>query len=126
MSWKTRIWPSQPGPRQCRWWDGQLGRDLFSHFAWHAFEHDCAGAGMGQRQSVCLELLCRNCGASLDAVAAHAVEALRGEAEVADNGNLGVNEGAGQFDARPFDLDCFGPASLTKRMALFRPSAMEA
>ena len=36
--------------------NGQLGGDLCSHFAGNAFEHDCAGAGMGQGESVGLEL----------------------------------------------------------------------
>ena len=87
--------------------DGQLGGDFFGDFAGNAFEDERAGAGMGEGECVRLELLDGFGGAGLDAVAAHAMEALRREAEVADDGNLGVGEGADQLDARPFDLDGF-------------------
>ena len=46
-------------------------------------------------------------GAGLHAIAAHAMHTLRREAEMADDGNLGVDEGADQFDARALDLDGF-------------------
>ena len=44
--------------------DGQLGGDFFSDFAGHAFKDERAGAGMGEGECVCLELLdgFRRCG----------------------------------------------------------------
>ena len=106
--------------------DGELGGDLFGDFAGDAFEDQSAGAGMGEGEGVCPELLDGFGGAGLDAVAAHAVEALRGEAEMADDGNLGVGEGADEFDARAFDLDGFGAGFFDEANGVGEPSAMEA
>jgi hypothetical protein len=88
--------------------DGQLGGDGGGHLAGNAFEDDSACPGFGEGVSVGLELVDGLGRAGLDAIAAHAVEALRSEAEVADDGNLCLDEGADKVDARPFDLDGFG------------------
>ena len=103
--------------------NGQLGGDLRGHFAGNALEHDGAGAGFGQGQRVGLELQHGLRGARLHAVAAHAMNALRGEAEVADDGNLGVGEGADQFKARAFDLDGLGAGFFDKADGVGQPSA---
>ncbi len=92
--------------------DGELGGDGGGDFAGHAFEDDCAGSGIGEGVGVGFELEDGFSGAGLDAVAAHAVNALRGEAEVADDGDFGISEGADQFDARAFDLDGLGAGFL--------------
>ena len=87
--------------------DRQLSCDFLCYFARNTFEDERAGSSMGEVMRVRLELLDGFGGAGLDAVAAHAMEALRSEAKVADDGNLGVGDGADQLDARPFDLDGF-------------------
>ena len=51
-------------------------------------------------------------GAGLNAVTAHAVKALRGEADVGNDGNFGFSEGADEIDARAFDFDGFGAGFL--------------
>jgi hypothetical protein len=92
--------------------NGQLGGNGRGHFARNAFQHDGAGSGIGQGVRVGLELQDGFGGAGLHAVAAHAVNALRSQAEVADDGNLRLGEGAHQFDARAFDLDGLGAGFL--------------
>jgi peptidoglycan/xylan/chitin deacetylase (PgdA/CDA1 family) len=92
--------------------NGQLGGDGGGDFAGNAFEYDCAGSGIGQGESVCLELEHGFSGAGLDAVAAHAVNALRSEAQMADNGNFSFSEGADQIDARTLDFDRLGAGLL--------------
>src|SRR5450631_2256801 len=47
-------------------------------------------------------------GASLNAIAAHAMHALRRETEMTNYGNFCCCKGANQFDSRAFNLDCFG------------------
>ena len=81
-------------------------------FAGNAFKNDGAGAGLGKRESIGLKLAHGFSGAGLHAIAAHAVHALRREAEMADDGNFGIGEGADELDARAFDLDGFGAGLL--------------
>ena len=92
--------------------DGEFGGDGGGDFTGNPFEDDCAGSGIGEGLGVGLELEDGFSGASLDAVTAHAVKALRGEAEVGDGGNFRFSEGADQIDARAFDLDGFGAGFL--------------
>ncbi len=80
--------------------------------AGNAFKNDGARAGLGERKSVGLKLARSFSGAGLHAIAAHAVHALRREAEMADDGDLRVGERANQLDARALDLDGFGAGFL--------------
>jgi hypothetical protein len=61
--------------------------------------------------------------AGLHAIAAHAMHALRREAEMADDGNLGFNSARTNSTRGPSILTASAPASLTKRTALATPSA---
>ena len=47
----------------------------------------------------------------------------RCQAEVADNGDFGARECPDQFDARPFDLDCFGAGFLDEANGIASASA---
>ncbi len=87
--------------------NGQLGGDGGGHFAGNAFKNDCASAGIGQSEGSAWSCEHSIGGAGLHAIAAHAVHALRGQAEMADHGNLGLGQGADQLHARAFDLDGF-------------------
>ena len=88
--------------------DGELCGDGGGDFTGNAFEDDCAGSGISEGLGVGLELEDGFSGAGLDAVSAHAVKALRGEAEMGDDGDFGLGEGADEIDARAFDFDGFG------------------
>jgi hypothetical protein len=92
--------------------NGQLGRNLFGDFAGNTFKDESAGTGIGEGPCVCPELLHSLSGAGLDAVAAHAVKTLRSEAEMADDGDFGIGEGADKLGARTFDFDGFGAGFL--------------
>ena len=95
-------------------WNIELGGDGGGGFAGNAFEDEGAGAGFGEAAGIGFEALKGFGGAGLDAVAAHAVKALGGKAEVADDGDFGVSEGADQLEARPLDFDGFSASLFDK------------
>ena len=90
----------------------ELGGDCLGDFARHALKHDGAGAGLSEGAGIGLQLANGFRSAGLHAVAAHAMHALRGEAEMADDGHFGINEGADEVDARAFNFDRFGAGFL--------------
>ena len=92
-----------------------------------AFEDKGDDAGLLEGEGVVGELGGGGFGAALDAVAAHAVQRLRGEADVADDRDLGGGEGAdvGGLGGAAFELDGLGTGFLTKRRPLRRVSSRE-
>jgi len=113
-SWKTRnlaVRIRGPAPMPMVGM-GRAAVDLFRGFAGNAFEDDGACGRHGRGQERQLELLDGFRSAGLDTVSAHAVDALRGEAEMADDGDFGVGEGAKPVRRAGLDFDGFGTGFL--------------
>ncbi len=88
--------------------NGQRCGDLCRGFAGNAFKNQSSRACFGKRKGIGPKLARGFSSAGLHTIAAHAIHALRGEAEMADHGNFCIRESADEFDARAFDLDSFG------------------
>ena len=92
-SWYTSTWPSQPGAGADadRRHVDRVG-DHAGHLVGHALEHDGEAAGGGERLGVGDQLQRGAVLAALHLEAAHGVDRLRGEAEVAHHRDLGVDD----------------------------------
>ena len=91
---------------------GQSLRDLGGEIGRDALEDEREGAGLLDLERALHERPAGTHAASLDLVAAEAVDRLRGEAEMPHHGNLGVGQGGDDIGPRPFDLDRLGTALL--------------
>ena len=69
---------------------------------------------LGERMRVGFKLSCALGSARLHAISAHAIDALRRESEMADNGDLGCDECLDQLNARALDLDRFSASLFHK------------
>ena len=94
--------------------DIQLGCDLGSQLARHAFQHNGAGAGDFQLARSFAQAGAFRGGLALHLIAAHAMHGLRRQPDVADDGNLCRDQALHQLRTRPFDLYRFGTAFLHK------------
>ena len=120
MSVQTSTWASQPGAgADADGRDAQLLGDPLGEVGGDDLEHDREGAGLLQRERV-LEQPVAGLAAALDPVAAHRVDRLRGQAEVAHDRDAGADE---QLDLRaarrrpPSSLTACAP-TCRKRTAL--------
>ena len=102
--------------------DAGLRGDAGGEFAGDAFEDDGDGAGVFERAGVGGEAVDGVEGLALHAIAAHAVDGLRREADVGDDGDFGVGEAADEFGAgaAAFDLDGLGAGFLDEAEGVAR------
>src|SRR5579871_6196589 len=89
-----------------------FGGDHRRHFARDAFEYQAADAGAVQSDGIAHELLDVAERLALHFVSAHDIDRLRSEADVAADGNFGVDDAADEISAlfAAFDFDDLGAA----------------
>ena len=122
-SWKTRIWPSHSGPGADA--DGRsinLGGDAGGDFPRNAFQDEGRDAGAVEGGGIGQQSVNGGRRLALDLVAAHAMDGLRRESNVSDDGNFGFDDAADERDARgsAFDFDGFGAAFLDEAHGVFK------